>query len=509
MLSVIFGKKSDHPLADIKSAQALLENLPKNDAYKSLMELTDLVESVTEQYDFKIDHQFAVLRMIDEAALPYARKLSREYFTPFEINKFQENRLWSLLVNYYRHSSNAYLDVFNRFCNADKGSSTIRIQVPLLTARGIYALICKLKFISARYGQVDKDIWANLALLYKHAEQLQYLDTQVKLYPVMPGKTSVKCEMGGLMVWYDSGLSTLSPLYIHLVERIVANYCSDIDIRPEVDRDSRLCFNLSSPVEPTRINMDATTHPALRFICMPALQGRMEELMKILKKNIVPDGLALGGNYEAEVVRNAVQHLLTYLVAPPVRRNARRMANVTLNVVNGFDQVVGHSNPAQYNLGSPASWVTEEISVGGFSSALPPGSDGVGIGSLLGIQPEGVSHWGVAVVRRLLRDEANQMHAGAEILANNVACVNLSFNGSGPGYEQTALWLYPKQGELSGGTQLLLMKADTFSSTQSLKVQLDNKNYLLIPSGLKEQGLDYDLAKFKVIEQETDTESVI
>ena len=55
----------------------------------------------------------------------------------------------------------------------------------------------------------------------------------------------------------------------------------------------------------------------------------------------------------------------------------------------------------------------------------------------------------------------------------------------------------------------MLMKADTFSSTQSLKVQLDNKNYLLIPSGLKEQGLDYDLAKFKVIEQETDTESVI
>ena len=508
MLSVIFGKKSDHPLADIKSAQGLLENLPRNDAYKSLMELTDLVESVTEQDDFKIDHQFAVLRMIDEAALPYLRKLSREYFTPFEINKFQENRLWTLLGNYYRHAANAYLEVFNRFCNADKGSSTIRIHIPLLTARAIYALICKLKFISARYGQVDNDIWANLALLFKHAEQLQYLDTQVKLYPGMPGNTSVKCEMGSLMVWYDSGLSALSPLYIHLVERIVAQYCSDIDIRPELDRTSRLCFNLNSPAEPTRINMDATTHPALRFICMPTLQSRLEELMKILKKNIVPDGLSLGGSYEAEVVRNAVQHLLTYLIAPPVRRNARRMANVSLNVVNGFDQMLEHIEPV-YTQSAPASWVTEEISVGGFSSALPSGSDGIGIGSLLGIQPEGVSHWGAAVVRRLLRDDANQMHAGAEILANQVACVKLGINGGESGDDQKALWLFPKQGELSGGTQLLLMKADTFSSSQSLKVQLDGKNYLLIPSGLKEKGLDYDLAKFKVIEQETDTETVI
>jgi len=505
MLAGIFGKKSDHPLADIKSVQALLENLPKNDAYKSLMELTDLVESVSEQDSFKLDHQFAVLRMIDEAAQPYTRKLSREYFTPFEINKFQENRLWSLLGNYYHQSAVAYFDVFNRFCNADKGSSTIRIHIPLLTARAVYAQVCKLKFVSARYGQIDNDIWTSLALLYKHAEQLQYFDTPVKLYPGMLGNTSVKCEMGSLMIWYDSGLSTLSPLYIHLVERIVAQYCSSIDIRAELDGAARLCFNLNSPAEPTRINMDATTHSAMRFICMPTLQARLEDLMKILKKNIVPDGLSLGGNYEAEVVRNAVQHLLTYLIAPPVRRNARRMANVTLNVVNGFDLVVGSSNPLQPPQITPASWVTEEISVGGFSSVLPSGSNGIGIGSLLGIQPEGISQWGVAVVRRLLRDDANQMHAGAEILANQVAYVKLYTNGNQAGEGQPALWLYPAHGELSGATQLLLMQADTFSSSQSLKIQLDEKKYLLIPSGLREKGLDYDLAKFKVIEQETES----
>lgn len=507
MLSVIFGKKSDHPLADIKSVQALLENLPRNDAFKSLMELTDLVESVTEQDDFKLDHHFAVLRMIDEAAQPFARKLSREYFTPFEINKFQDNRLWSVLGNYYRQSANAYHEVFNRFCNADKGSSTIRIHIPLLTARAVYALICKLKFISARYGQVENEIWTNLALFYKHAEQLQYLDTQLRLYPSMLGNTSVKCEVGSLLVWYDSGLSALNPLYIHLVERLVAQYCSSIDIRSELDGAARLCFNLNLPGEPTRINMDATTHPAMRFISMPTLQARLEDLMKVLKKNIVPDNLSLGGSYEAEVVRNAVQHLLTYLIAPPVRRNARRMANVTLNVVNGLDQVLRLTDPHQYNQNAAARWVTEEISVGGFSSALPSGSDGIGIGSLLGIQPEGMSHWGVAVVRRLLRDDANHMHAGAEILANQVACVYPNPNGNEPGDGRPALWLYPKQGELSGGTQLLLMMADTFSASQSLKVELDEKSYLLIPTGLKEKGLDYDLAIFKVIEQETDPDS--
>lgn len=51
------------------------------------------------------------------------------------------------------------------------------------------------------------------------------------------------------------------------------------------------------------------------------------------------------------------------------------------------------------------------------------------------------------------------------------------------------------------------MTADTFSASQSLKVELDGKRYLLIPTGLKEKGLDYDLAIFKVIEQETDPDS--
>jgi len=504
MLAGIFGKKSDHPLANVKSVQDLLDNLPKNDAFKSLMELTEMIESVPENTDFKLDYQFVALRMIDDAAQPYVRKLSREYFTPFEISKFQENRLWLVLSNYHHQTVNAYLSAFNRFCSSEKGSSTIKLQVSLLSARAVYGIICQLKFICSRYGQVDNTMWSNLALLYKHAEQLQYLDAPIKLYPGLTSTTSIKCLVGGLYVWYDSGLNALSPLYIHLTERLVAQYCSAIDIQTEVSQHSRLSFDLNRPAEPTRINMGATTHLAMRFISMQTMQAKMEHLMLALKKDIVPDDVYLGGNYEAAAVRDAAQHLLNYLIAPPVRRNVRRLANVTLNVVNGYDKVIGFSETGSGVSQEPAHWVTEEISVGGFSSTLPAGSDGIGIGTLLGIQPEGVSHWGVAVVRRLLRDDADQLRAGAEILANQVAGVYLNKNGDQPGDGKPALWLYAKQGAPAGAAQLLLMEADTFSSSRSLKIQLDGKDYLLIPIGLQEKGLDYDLAKFKIIEQETD-----
>ncbi|MEO8342219.1 MAG: hypothetical protein ABI536_00220, partial [Gallionella sp.] len=452
------------------------------------------------------DYQLAVLRLIDEAAQPYARKLTREYFTPFEVNKFQENRLWLVLGNFSRHIANAYYTAFNRYCNAEKGSTTIKTQVPLLAARAVYAMTSQLKYICAHYGQVDSTLWANLAQLYKHAERLQYLNTPISLYSGI-ANTTVKCEVGRLLVWYDRGLLALSPLYMHLTERIVAHYSSAIDIHAQLSGHSRLGFDLNRPDEPKRINMGETTHLAMRFVSVQSMQSKLEDLMKVLKKNIVLDEINLGGSYEAEVVREAVQYLLDYLTAPPVRRNARHAANVTLNVINGFDKVVEHSHAeSQSGKEGTTQWVTEEISVGGFSSVLPAGSNSIGIGSLLGIQPDGVSHWGVAVVRRLLRDDANQLHAGAEILASQVTGVFLNRHGSELGDGHAALWLYAKQGESPDGTQLLLMQADTFSANRSLKIEMDGKNYLLMPGGLQEKGLDYDLAKFKLIEQEIDEE---
>jgi hypothetical protein len=46
------------------------------------------------------------------------------------------------------------------------------------------------------------------------------------------------------------------------------------------------------------------------------------------------------------------------------------------------------------------------------------------------------------------------------------------------------------------------MKADTFTPGRSLQIRMDGKNYLLMPTGLQEKGLDYDLAKFRFVVQE-------
>lgn len=506
MLSGIFGKKSDHPMADIKSAQALLDDLPKNDAHKMLMELSEWIESVSDNTDFKLDHQFAVLLLLDETAQSYARRLARDYFAPQELNKFQENRLWLVLGNLFHHTAKAYCAIFSRYCGGDKSAAAVKAHVPLLSARAVHSMTGRLKYICAHYGPIDKTIWEKLAQIYRHAEQQQYLDTPLSLYSGASGSTTLKRQIGHLLGWYGCGVDTLNPLCMHLTERIVAQHSSDIQIGAQQDANSLFSFDLDRPAPPMRVRVGAAVHPSTRFIGMAAMQPKLEALIKILEKNVVPESINLGGTYDAELVREAVQFLLDYLIEPPLRRSVRRGIKVNLNVANGFAKVIERTDVGlNFSEEQPALWEIDDISISGFLTVLPAqGTDGLRIGSLLGVQPDGVPHWGVAVVRRLMRDDTNRLHVGVEMLANQITGVALSQSGGGSdGFEdgQPALWLQTKQGAPSGDASLL-MKVDTYSAHRSLQAQLDGKNYLLIPDGLQEKGLDYDLVKFRVIEQE-------
>lgn len=505
MLSALFGKKSDHPMADIKSVQALVNDLPRNDAHKSLTELTDWIESVTDHGDFRPEHRFAVLRLLDEAAQPHARKLGRDYFSPGELGKFQENRLWLALDGFYRHTVHAYGSLFDSHLLSDKGGAALKEQVPLIAVRMLHALGRRLKYACAHYSPADSDIWAELAKLYRHAEQNNFLDVPVVPYAGTDGNTSVRLSAGHLLGWYSCGVSALSPLDIHFVERIVGQYCASIGVGAQLEADSLFSFDLERPAAPVRIKVDGTVHSSMRYVNMSAMRPKLEELLRTLEKNVVPDELNLGGTYGSGPVSGAVRYLLEYLTAPPLRRSVRRGIKIDMNVVRGFAEVLERAG-----IGSGSAeerftyWEVEDISSGGFRALLPvQGVDGIRIGTLLGVRPGSVQHWGAAVVRRLMRDRDDLLHVGAEMLSSHVAGVALSRSGGGGAEEgQPALWLQAKPGEPEGEVRLL-MKADTFSMQRSLQTGLNGKRYLLIPAALQERGFDYELARFRLVEQET------
>lgn len=507
MLAKLFGKKSDHPMSDIKSAQGLLAELPRNDDYKSLMELTDWMESVCSNTEFKLDHQLALVCMIDEAAYVHTRKLSREYFVEHELSQFQENRLWLVLGNWYRRTREGYHTVFMRFSEGGKASSALKAKLPLLSARMLRAMTLELKYVCVRYGAIDSSHWARLGQMYKHAEREQYLDTAIALYPALPQPTTVKLEAGHLLAWYGCGVNSLTPLGMHITERVIAQYYAKVDVQPQPFTGCLFGFDLNATTPPRRVNVDATLHPYMRFVGLSAMVPHLENLIKVLDKNIVPDDLILGGEYDAEVVQQAVHYLHHFITTLPQRRVPRRVINVKIKVISGYNQIVDTTNVGlDFNPGLAASWQVQDISSIGFHAVLPEqGSREVSIGQLLGIQAEGVGHWGVAIIRRLMRGENHQVHVGAEIISNQIAGVALRMSGGANMMEHWALWLYPKAGEDAAEISLL-MKSDAYQANCSYHAEVGGRRLLLLPQGVLQKNIDCDLVRFRVVEQQTTEE---
>ena len=503
MLARLFGKKCDHPMKDVKSAQALLNDLPKNDALKSVTELTDWLESVSCAESFKLTDQLAVMNLLDETAHSYSRKLTCEYFTLADLNSFQGNRLCSLLGNLARHTAAAYVVLFHRYSSDEKAAVAIKASVPQVVARAVNAIAAQLKYAAMHYGPHDEKLWHTLAQLYRHAEQQKYLDTPLKLYPASLEVTSVRREAGQLMAWYACGINSLQPRIIHLTERLIAQYGDAVDVSEEFSAETLFGFDLAHPLGSVRINPEATLHPLTRYISMAAMQDRLVALIKILEKNSIPKELNLYCAAMPEWVAEAARHILCYLISPPQRRSKRSEMKAQLNVLIGYENVIACSIGQESNAPVAMRFSLENACSSGFRAVLSGrGVDSVQIGQLLGVQTTGVARLGVGIVRNLLRDTEGQLHVGAELLANQVSNVTLELSaGGGTGYYQSALWLHARPG-VENDTAQLIMSLDSFSMQRSFKTNFEGKDRLLIPLELQENGPDYDLARFRVIEQE-------
>jgi hypothetical protein len=507
----IFGKKSDHPLADIKSVQQVLEDISKNDALSTVQELTSWIESILELADdFRLDHEFAVLRMFDEAAQPHVRKLLRDYFAMQPVSKFQENRLWTILNGFYTQSELVHYDVLSRYRNGGKGASGLKPELSLLAARGIAALTGRLKLSAARYALVESGLWKHLAEFYSHAESNGYLAETLALYPGIPGTTSPKQEFAALLVWYGVSAGVQSPLQEHITERLISYACNGLRVDDLYNGNALFVFDIAQPTPPMRVASEATLHPALRFFSVVEALKKLESLFKTLEKGIVPDEANFSGaKYDVELVRDILRRLMDNLTQPlPTRRNPRRKINVNLKVANGFFRMLEQADVGLnfFNPDAAEIWEVEDISATGFRSVLPAArAEGIKIGSLIGSKPENVQNWGAGIVRRLSRDDKNNLHIGVEVLSTQIVGISLTDRAEAAD-EDMQIAMYLNRPNDTSGEAWLLMRPDSFSPNRSLNMDLDGKGYLLLPLALVESGDDYDLARFRLMKQETSAE---
>ncbi len=508
MLASLFGKKSDHPLANLKSAQQVLDVIPKADSIKAVIELSSWLESLRDHSSqFSLDHLVLILGMLDEASQPHLKKLQREFFTLMPLNKFQENRLWTTLNEFYILSEQVFAEIFAQCRKNDRGITFPKPEMSLLASRALFTISNRIKLAAVRYEQIDPALWSRIAQIYSYAGKYDFLDETVFLYPATGINTSPKREFADLIVWYSMGTGSLSPIHIHIAERLITHLNKLLEVGTHVSEGCLWVFNLLQPTAPMRVSGEGTIHPSLRFIGIGGLEGGLNDLIRILSKGVVPQEINMYGSlYDAELIGDVARQLMARCVLPPpTRKNARRKLKVNLHVSNGFQKLFENS---EVGLGfSDAGieiWEVEDVSTTGFRSVVSPTLlDSVRIGSLIGSKPENVVNWGVGIVRRLSRDAQNNLQVGVEILSNQVIGVALKVADRSAAEEAVHMALYLNKLNDNSGEAWLLMSPGTYLPSRSFNMKMSGKNYLLLTLELVESGDDYDLARYRKMEQDT------
>lgn len=503
----IFRNKSDHPLANLKAAQKLLDDLPKVDSVSVLHEIGQWIESLFDPAnEFRLDHQFAVMRILDEAAHPHLRKVIQEHFAAVPPRAFQENRLWGAMNEYFTFRELGYLDLIVGLKNGEKGGSGIKASIPLIIARGIYAVCGRMECAAVKYQQVDAQLWARLAVFYSFAESEDCLEEQLPLYAGLGVSTTVNRVFASTLVWYAASAGTFKPLEFHIAKRLIAYLNPSFTVDKQYQAGSLLTFDFARPAPPARIKEAGAMYPpGVRLVGIGATLGQLEGLNKTLEKNMVPEEFNMGVAYSPEQVTAVLHRIMAYFrMSFPVRRPARHKIKMNISVLSGFFNMVEQTN-VDLNLNDPVSESLEvgDISANGLSYVLPPGKAvSVQIGTLVGIQADKSLHWGVGIVKRLQRNTDNSLHVGVRVLSNKVTSVILKANGDATKYPA----LFLERPEDESGESWILMKPDTFILNQSPTMLLGNQSYLMLPLGIEEKGDDFDVVRYRKMEQDNNTE---
>ena len=497
MLKQLFGGGGpDHPMADPKEAKRLLEELPGNDPLKALEELAHWHESVGATGGFRADTRIQLHFTLDDAAQARVKKVTRDYLATARPSRFQENRMWTQVHEYWRQAGQAYAKAIDAVLQGAKGADTAKLLLPQLAARALRALAQQVKWLHLRYGPVDMSIWRVLNGIYAFAETRGIADSKAPVHAGSP-ETTPRLEFVRAAMLNVSSPDSLLPPEVELAERLIAELAPGFELAAGAGPGASHWTDLSLPMAPQRLSKAPQPAPGLRYFGAGSVAASLDGMIQRLESTRqLPSNLAAAGFTEPEPALDLLRHLLMYWAPlPPERKHPRHSVKSRLSIVHGFDGVVGALDPStslDFDKQAAENWIVENVSAGGFGAVVSQAKgDWLKIGALLAMQPDGGNNWVVGMVRRVSKISNLEARVGIQTLSRAPELARFALHGT-----QESGVILPAPG-LGAGETSIVLRTGVFVPGQNLENERGGRSYVYMPQNVAERGDDYDIVKFR------------
>jgi hypothetical protein len=463
-----FGKTIKDPLVDAKTAERWLGLFPVNDPLAMhgavLAELGRLTERIAKRTPGRLEAVFFVDRSTDSLR----KSLTAQYLEHGNRSTRVESQLWQALFDLTQTFLLCY-QAFARELTDHAQSHKWQSLLPELIARQIMHQGLDAKIRLFRYEQWIPAKWTDLHALFQMACSAQ-IERQAVAVLADGGLTTIEQEYLRVLVLQLVNSGNLTPRHLEWVAEQLSEWCAPLRLNLE-----------SSTV--TSFYVDLGARSGLKRRSPQPLEGRVlfldtRPLHAVLMQNVVMLDQKVRNNPLSErTPRRADQlNLLSKLASqvdpefkPFARRGERTSADGSVDAIIGFAKIAAFLRDeemqpfvdgsrragtfdeaieiatfgrmrnenartlemARRRLASYAApggaWDVRDVSQTGFRLVAPMSViNAVTLGTLAAIRPQTQARWTLGIVRRMKRLTTERAEIGLQVIANNLAGVELA-----------------------------------------------------------------------------------
>jgi hypothetical protein len=535
----IFEGKPDHPLFDVKEAGRLLAELPGDDPYKALEEITSWLDSVKDAPGFRPEVRAKIIMLLDETGQPLYAGLLHLYLGAPHLQDFKGKHLWQGLHGFMKMLSEAYSVCVHEYRQAEKKSFEHKELMPVICVRLLRGVAEQMKLQLMHYVDIEQRVWDRLCSCYNFAEAGQFVDSMVFAYPKQVIHVSPQRELLRALMFHESSPGTLAPDQIEVCFRIAGRMVSFFDFKNAPDPDCGYCFDLAEPGVPRRVDANLRITATMRFFGAGKAIQKVADIIAQHEHGLIQQEQRFGSEFTPGGKLTVLKHLRLYWGKDQQHRHQeRRSINSAIDVVHSFRTIsklvermdidnaqnisekdaVALKERSAINLAadndevdySTENWIVTDLSIDGIGGMIPNnGGDWVKIGDLCGLKAGNSKIWWIGMIRRLHTDTKGAVHVGIAMLAKKPLSVWLRTLGKGT--EKVSNWetssssfeydylpaiLLPDASN-SYANATMLMESGSYVPETLYEVMLGEKSRDIKLTDLLAEGEDYEQIGFQ------------